>query len=141
MAEGHGFEHAMRLGGSHEVARTTQRTTALGALMLHQVTTARFGAQHLSCRGDLEPLRERLFGLNTFWTTHKFRFPSKGAQYREVPGVRQVVFSVVWVVWGRPAVSAAFGSHLQPVGLGKKHDVRRRRERFAIEGGQLYDSV
>jgi hypothetical protein len=74
-------------------AGPAQRTAAFRFLGLHQVPFARAGAQHFAGGRNLKTLGRGLFGLNTFWTSHRISFLSKkSAQYRSWQRLKQAVF-------------------------------------------------
>ena len=49
-----------------------ERTATFGALVGEQVALASARAHDLAGGCDLKPLGHRLFGLNSFWTSHNY---------------------------------------------------------------------
>ena len=70
MTEGHALFDAINIRGMHG-GGASQGPAALGVFGLQQMAFAGARAQDLAARGYFEPLGRGLFGLNTFWTSHK----------------------------------------------------------------------
>ena len=71
MAEGQARFDAINVGRMNFLGGA-ERTATFGALVSEQVALAGARAHDLAGGCDLKPLGHRLFGLNSFWTSHKY---------------------------------------------------------------------
>jgi len=90
MVERKVLQNAIRIGLMND-GGLPKTTAALGVFAAEQVAFARVPTQNFSGSGDLKPLRDGFFCLDTFWTSHNFKM---SAEYRERATAVQDVFSL-----------------------------------------------